>query len=172
MHMLVYVKPTPAEGGEAMKKAAAGEDALAVPSENRCNVTALRKATRCVSQLYDAMLAPTGLRSTQRALIFTVARLGSPTMSELAAALVLDPTALNHNLKPLQRDGLLRVVVDRDDRRSRRIQLSKQGEAKLKQSAQAWERAQQHFEAALGANESAALRATLQLIASMDFSEV
>jgi DNA-binding MarR family transcriptional regulator len=155
-----------------MKKGAAGEDTAALPSENRCNVTALRKATRCVSQLYDAMLAPTGLRSTQRAVLVNIARLGSPTMSELAAALVLDRSALNHNLKPLERDGLLRVVVDRNDRRSRRIQLSKQGEAKLKQSAQAWKRAQQHFEAAFGAKESASLRATLQLIASMDFAEV
>jgi DNA-binding MarR family transcriptional regulator len=154
-----------------MKKGSSGEDAVALPSENRCNVTALRKAARCVSQLYDAMLAPTGLRSTQRAVLVNVAKLGSPTMSELAAALVLDRSALNHNLKPLERDGLLRVVVDRNDRRSRRIQLSKQGEAKLKQSAQAWERAQQHFETAFGAKESASLRATLQLIASMDFAE-
>jgi DNA-binding MarR family transcriptional regulator len=154
-----------------MKKGAVGEDAEALPSENRCNVTALRKATRCVSQLYDAILAPTGLRSTQRALLVNVARLGSPTMSELAAALVLDRSALNHNLKPLERDGLLRVVVDRDDRRSRRIQLSKQGEAKLKESAQAWERAQQCFEAAFGARESASLRATLQLIASLEFAD-
>src|SRR5882757_6735888 len=154
-----------------MKKGAVGEDVEALPSENRCNVTALRKATRRISQLYDAMLAPTGLRSTQRALLVNVARLGSPTMSELAAALVLDRSALNHNLKPLERDGLLRVVVDRDDRRSRRIQLSKQGEAKLKESAQAWQRAQQRFETSFGARQSAALRASLQLVASLDFHE-
>lgn len=146
-------------------------DTAALPPENRCNVTALRKAARCVSQLYDAMLAPTGLRSTQRAILANVARLGSPTMSELAAVLVLDRSALNHNLKPLERDGLLRVVVDRDDRRSRRIQLSKRGDAKLRESREAWKRAQERFEAAFGARESASLRATLQLIASLDFAD-
>src|SRR5271169_439339 len=125
-------------GRKVMPKGAKRAGAAAsLPAENLCNVTALRKATRHVSQLYDAMLAPTGLRSTQRAILVYVARYGSPTMGELATALVLDRSALNHNLKPLERDGLLQIVVDRDDRRSRRILLSKQGEAKLKESAQA-----------------------------------
>ena len=35
----------------------------------RCNVTALRKATRHVSQLYDEMLASSGLRGTQRSIL-------------------------------------------------------------------------------------------------------
>jgi DNA-binding MarR family transcriptional regulator len=145
--------------------------AASLPAENLCNVTALRKATRHVSQLYDAMLAPTGLRSTQRAILVHVARSGSPTMSELATALVLDRSALNHNLKPLERDGLLRIVADQDDRRSRRILLSKRGEAKLKESAQAWQRAQQRFETAYGVRPSASLRASLQQVASLVFTE-
>ena len=44
---------------------------------------------------------------TQRAILVYIERGGSPSMGELAAALVLDRTALNHNLKPLQRDGLV-----------------------------------------------------------------
>jgi DNA-binding MarR family transcriptional regulator len=148
-----------------------GSPAASLPVENLCNVTALRRATRHVSQLYDAMLAPTGLRSTQRAILVYVARYGSPTMSELASALVLDRSALNHNLKPLERDGLLRIVVDEDDRRSRRILLSKQGEAKLRESAPAWRRAQACFETAFGAGSSASLRGSLQRVAALDFTE-
>jgi DNA-binding MarR family transcriptional regulator len=171
MHMLVLVKRKPKEEDE-VKRARPGKiAAAAVPLENRCNVTALRKAARRVSQLYDSLLAPTGLRSTQRAILVHVARQGSPTMSELAAALVLDRSALNHNLKPLQRDGLLRVTVDPDDRRSRRIELSKRGEAKLRESVGAWEQAQQRFEATFGAKESEALRAALRLIASLEFAD-
>jgi len=170
--MLVSVKPIGPTEEDAMRKGRESEDvAASLPAENLCNVTALRKATRRISQLYDAMLAPTGLRSTQRAILVYVARYGSPTMSELAAALVLDRSALNHNLKPLERDGLLRVVVDQDDRRSRRILLSKLGEVKLRESTQAWQRAQQRFETSFGARQSAALRASLQLVASLDFHE-
>jgi DNA-binding MarR family transcriptional regulator len=137
----------------------------------RCNVTALRKATRHVSQLYDATLAATGLRATQRAILARVAHQGSPTMNELAAALVLDRTGLTHNLKPLQRDGLLQVAVDPDDRRSRRIRLTKRGEAKLEESEAAWQRAQDDFEAAFGAKQAAVLRKVLAVVASLDFSE-
>ena len=97
----------------------------------RCNVTALRKATRHVSQLYDEMLASSGLRGTQRSILVNIDKYGSPSMGELAAALVLDRTALNHNLKPLQRDGLVTITVDRNDRRTKLVQLTKRGEARL-----------------------------------------
>ena len=139
--------------------------------ENLCNVTALRKATRHVSQLYDAMLAPLGLRATQRAILIYVARRGTPTIGELAETLVLDRTALNHNLKPLQRDGLVTVVPDREDRRSKRVQLTKRGETKLAQSRLAWKQAQDRFESAFGASQAADLRKTLDLIAVLEFPE-
>ena len=92
-------------------------------------------------------------------------------MGELADALVLDRTALNHNLKPLQRDGLVTIEPDRNDRRSKLVQLTKRGEAKLAESQLAWKQAQERFEAAFGAKQAADLRRTLDLIASLEFSE-
>lgn len=139
---------------------------------SRCNLTAFRKATRRVSQLYDAILAPSGLRGTQRAILVRIARSDSLTMGELAAAMVLDRTALTHNLKPLQRDGLVSVVPDKDDGRARRVRLTKRGEAALADSHDAWRRAQEHFEAAFGAKQAADLRQTLEMVASLDFGEV
>ncbi|WP_166302926.1 MarR family winged helix-turn-helix transcriptional regulator [Bradyrhizobium sp. 2S1] len=138
---------------------------------SRCNLTALRKATRRVSQLYDSILATSGLRGTQRAILVYVRRSGSPTMGELAAALVLDRTALNHNLKPLERDGLLTITVDKNDRRSRLVRLTKRGEARLDESQAAWREAQDRFEAAFGAKQAADLRQTLELVAALEFGE-
>jgi DNA-binding MarR family transcriptional regulator len=136
-----------------------------------CNVTSLRKATRHVSQFYDEMLAASGLRATQRAILVYVRQAGSPTIGKLADELVLDRTALNHNLKPLQRDGLVTIHVDRDDRRSKRVQLTRRGEARLDESRSAWKRAQDRFEAVVGAKEAAELRKTLEWVASLDFPE-
>src|SRR5215204_3474262 len=113
-----------------------------LPEAGICNATALRKATRRVSQLYDMVLAPTGLRSTQRSILMHIARGGTPTMGDLAAALVLDRSALAHNLKPLERDGLVTVMVDETDRRSRRVALTAVGEEKLKASLELWKDAQ------------------------------
>src|ERR1700722_9546579 len=86
-----------------------------LPEAGICNGTALRKATRRVSQLYDAILAPCGLRSTQRSILIHIARAGTPTMGDLAASLVLDRSALAHNLKPLERDGFVGITADPRD---------------------------------------------------------
>lgn len=137
----------------------------------RCNGTALRKAMRRVSQLYDEVLAPCGLRSTQRSLLMHIARAGNPTMGELAEALVLDRSALAHNLKPLERDGFIEIVVDDKDRRSRRIALTTLGNAKLAESMKLWAQAQRRFEHVFGEEEARALRATLHRIASSQFEE-
>jgi DNA-binding MarR family transcriptional regulator len=45
-------------------------------------------------------------------------------MGDLAAALVLDRSALAHNLKPLERDGFVAVVVDPADKRNRLVTLN------------------------------------------------
>ncbi len=135
-----------------------------------CNGTALRKATRRVSQLYDTVLAPSGLRGTQRSIMMHIARADRPTMGELAAALVLDRSALAHNLKPLERDGLVAVVPDPDDRRSRRVELTALGWAKLEQSQALWAEAQRRFETSFGGAESSALRAALATLASPEFA--
>jgi DNA-binding MarR family transcriptional regulator len=170
VHVPVLVKLR-LEKAEEMRKAPAIQTTAGLSSEGGlCNVTALRKATRRVSQLYDAILAPSGLRSTQRAILLYIARRGSPTMSALAAALVLDRSALNHNLKPLHRDGLLEIAIDESDRRSRLVRLTKRGEAKIQKSQLAWEQAQERFERVFGPKQSAALRVALELIASEKFS--
>ena len=138
-----------------------------VMSKSHCHVTALRKASRRLSQIYDAALAPHGLRSTQRAILAHVARANTPTMGELAAALVLDRTALNHNLKPLERDGYLNVTVDDNDARGRRIELTDRGQQKLAASRDDWQAAQQRFEQMFGETQAAALRSALETIAEM-----
>ncbi|MFG1422745.1 MarR family winged helix-turn-helix transcriptional regulator [Roseixanthobacter liquoris] len=142
----------------------------AYPNAGRCNGTALRKATRRVSQLYDSVLAPCGLKGTQRSVLIHVARAGTPTMGELSAALVLDRSALGHNLKPLERDGLIALVPDEQDKRSRRVALTPLGKAKLDASMALWAQAQARFEAVFGAAEAAALRASLERIASPEFA--
>jgi DNA-binding MarR family transcriptional regulator len=134
-----------------------------------CNCTALRKATRRVSQLYDAALEPCGLRTTQRAILKHIYRAGTPPIGELAEALVMDRGALTHNLKPLERDGLVEVRVDPKHRRNRLVALTRSGRAKLAQSELLWARAQRGFENAFGAAHSASLREALGYIASDDF---
>jgi DNA-binding MarR family transcriptional regulator len=134
-----------------------------------CNCTALRKATRRVSQLYDSALEPCGLRATQRAILNHIARTGTPPIGELADALVMDRGALTHTLKPLERDGFVKISIDPNDRRNRLIALTASGRAKLAESEALWVRAQQGFEAAFGAAKSSSLRKALEYLVSDQF---
>lgn len=145
---------------------------LRIPAQVVCHATHLRKATRRITLLYDAALAPSGLRSTQRSILMQIARSQAPTMSELAAALVIDRSALAQNLKPLEREGLLSVKVDPADKRSRLVTLTQAGMDKLLESQPMWEQAQASFEKGYGVDESQVLREALAAVTAGEYDEV
>jgi DNA-binding MarR family transcriptional regulator len=137
----------------------------------RCNCTALRKATRRVSQLYDEALAPSGLKTTQRAILAEIRRSGPMTVRTLADKLVMDPGGLAHTLKPLIRDKLVANEVDPNDRRNRLISLTAAGKTRVKQSDRLWQEAQRSFEKSFGTEKSKALRDAVDLLISEQFTE-
>ncbi|TKD00552.1 MarR family winged helix-turn-helix transcriptional regulator [Polyangium fumosum] len=130
-------------------------------SETLCNCLAVRQAARQITQLYDEELAGTGLRATQYAVLSRLSRIAPATVQDLAEALVMDRTTLAHNLKPLEREGLVVMGVAAHDRRVRELRLTPAGTAKLQEARVAWARAQARFEHAFGAEDAAELRRQL-----------
>ncbi len=92
-------------------------------------------------------------------------------MSELAYAMVLDRSALAHNLKPLEREGYVVQTRDAKDGRSRRVALTASGRAKLNEANLLWRKAQTRFEKTYGTERSEALRFALADIFSDEFAE-
>jgi DNA-binding MarR family transcriptional regulator len=140
----------------------------------QCNSTSLRKASRKISQLYDQMLAPSGIKGTQYAIFAELNRYPKkpPTMQALARALVLDRSALGHNLRPLERDGFIEIVIDPNDRRSRVVKLTAAGLRLFRKATPHWQKAQSVFENAFTTKTSAELRKLLQMIAGARFQGV
>ncbi|MFT3780346.1 MAG: MarR family winged helix-turn-helix transcriptional regulator [Ottowia sp.] len=136
-----------------------------------CNGAALRKATRRLSALYDDILAPSGLRLSQHSVLVHIKRAGTPTMTDLARDLVLDRSALSHNLKPLERDGFVTLFKDKIDKRSTRVSLTASGQRKLAESKALWAIAQKRFEGAFGAAKASAMRELLFEVCSDEFNE-
>jgi DNA-binding MarR family transcriptional regulator len=136
-------------------------------TQNACNATALRKAARRVTQLYDNALEPCGLRSTQYAILAELERRVKepPTMRELAEALVLDRSSLGHNLRPLERDGLVALQESNADRRRHHVVLTRVGGSKLRVARRLWQKAQDRFDDVFGKAQAALLRETLMSIA-------
>jgi DNA-binding MarR family transcriptional regulator len=142
-------------------------EALAAIEPNSCNCAALRKASRRMSQFYDSALAPTGLKSTQFAMLAEIERRAEapPTIRDLAEKLVMDQSTIGQNLRPLEREGLISLVTDVSDRRSRRVKLTKTGRSKLAAALPLWRVAQSQFESSFGKGAAAELRTVLGTIA-------
>jgi DNA-binding MarR family transcriptional regulator len=114
-----------------------------------CACFNLRKAARAVTQLYEEMLRPSGLRGTQFALLVATKNLEPVTVKRLAKAMVMDRTTLTRDLKPLEKQGLLTVEVG-EDRRERKVTLTLQGQQVLARALPLWEKAQARIEKGLG----------------------
>src|SRR4051812_46769982 len=81
-----------------------------------CACGRLRRAARALTQLYDDVMAPSGLRLTQFSLLRTLARDGALRITNLADHMLLDRTALSRNLDPLIERKLVSVLAGRDAR--------------------------------------------------------
>lgn len=91
-------------------------------------------------------------------------------MCELAAAMVMDRSTLGHNLRPLERDGLVVLRPAEDDRRKRYVELTRGGRDLLVRARPLWRGAEHRFETIFGRGPAAELRAVLLRIAnSADF---
>lgn len=131
-----------------------------------CACGRLRRATRSLTQLYDDLMAPAGLRVTQFSLLRTLERTGPQGMTALAAAALLDRTALTRALNPLAERGLVAVLPGRDAR-TREVALTRAGVAALRAAEPHWKRAQAAVARRLGPAKLDALIATLGEIESL-----
>ncbi|ESY23218.1 MarR family winged helix-turn-helix transcriptional regulator [Mesorhizobium sp. LNJC394B00] len=140
-----------------------------LPGFSLCNNATLRRAARKLGRFYDDVISPSGLKGTQYGLLYQIDVSNEPAMGTIAEAMVMDLSALGHTLKPLIRDGYVDTFADKDDRRVKRVRLTPQGQTKLEETTQLWSTAQQRFEALVGPQRAADLRAMLDEVAALDY---
>ena len=133
-----------------------------------CNCLAVRQAARHITQFYDQLLAPSGLRTTQFSILAKLRRLSPMTINALAAEMVMDRTTLGRNILPLERDGLIAVEQGSRDRRSKELRVTETGEARFRAGVKGWVQAQRQFEKAFGAKRTADMRALLHAVAATE----
>ncbi|MCH7895905.1 MAG: winged helix-turn-helix transcriptional regulator [candidate division NC10 bacterium] len=114
-----------------------------------CACFNVRKAARAITQLYDDVLRPSGLRVTQFSILAVTRRLGPVTVTRLAEETVTDRTTLTRNLKVLSQQKLVRIVPG-DDRREREVSLTDRGRAALAQAYPMWKDVQAQVAQRLG----------------------
>ncbi len=118
--------------------------------EQPCLCFNLRRASRVVTNLYDETFRSLGLRTGQLAIIDIAAKMGPVTIGQLAEATATDRTTLTRNLKPLEREGFVKVINGSADRREKEVVITQKGKAVLEEAFPMWQKVQAKIKHKLG----------------------
>ena len=127
-----------------------------------CLCLAVQQAARTLARVFDEALQPLNLTNGQFSLLMSLNRPSPPPMGPVADLLAMDRTTLTAALKPLERRGLVKIMVDPADRRGRRLTLTAAGRKLLARAFPIWKLHHRKLEKRLKAPD--ALRADLALL--------
>lgn len=117
-----------------------------------CTCFNARKIARVITQVFDEAFKKIRFRSTQfNPLVMIFAR-GPVTVNELSEYLVMDRTTLGRNLKPLEREGLIKITAG-EDRRQKLISITDKGMKILAKAFPVWQETQKKVLKQIGKNK-------------------
>ena len=129
---------------------------LDLSAMENCVCFNLRWVTRAVTQFFDAELRRHGIRPTQTPLLSALAAKSGWGMESLSDWLGMERTTLVRNLRPLERDGLVKLRgAGRGGRVS--VSITAKGRKDLANAMPAWRAAQQAVVKTLGENRWSAI---------------
>ena len=131
---------------------------------DNCLCLHAQRAARALARRFDDALRPHGITSGQFSLLNVLNRREPVAMGPVAKFLAMDRSTLTANLKPLERQGLISIEVDPEDRRSRKLILTAEGRKVLRAAVAVWKSEHAALENEIGGDPDA-LRAGLRAIA-------
>jgi DNA-binding MarR family transcriptional regulator len=129
-----------------------------------CLCLHVQRAARALARRFDEALRPFGLTNGQFSLLMSLNRPEPPPMGPVAALLAMDRTTLTAALKPLERRGLVKILEDPSDRRSRLLQLTAEGEHLMAEAMPVWEKTHGEVERGLPDGDPEGLRKGLRAL--------
>jgi DNA-binding MarR family transcriptional regulator len=124
-----------------------------------CLCLHVQRAARALARRFDEAFRPLDLTNGQFSLLMSLNRPQPPSLGSVASLLAMDRTTLTAALKPLVRRRLVKISVDKNDRRSRLLTIRPAGRALLAEAFPIWR--QTHAELERGISQPEALRAAL-----------
>jgi DNA-binding MarR family transcriptional regulator len=129
-----------------------------------CLCLHVQRAARALARRFDEVLRPLDLTQGQFSLLTSLNRPEPPSIGSIAALLAMDRTTLTANLKPLERRGLVKVAIDKEDKRSRRLIITAAGRALLSKAFPLWKRARAETERLIAGISPDDLRGALRAL--------
>lgn len=117
-----------------------------------CLCLNIRRASRAVTEFYEKILEPSGLKITQYSLLRHLEHVEPVTITELAKVMRIDRTTLSRNMKPLVEAGIIEINAGKDPR-SRQVRLTEAGKFALSTASNLWDEAQGAMQEYLGETE-------------------
>src|ERR1700739_1177954 len=130
-------------------------------SVENCTCFNLRRVTRVITQSFDAELRKYGIRVTQTPILSALNARRGWSMEELSDWLGMERTTLVRNLRPLEREGFIKI--EGGGRGSRvALSLTAKGKKELENVQPAWRSVQRTILKTLGEDRWGSILADLE----------
>ena len=122
-----------------------------------CACASFRRASRAVNHLYDLVLSPTRLKTSQFLVLRAIAEAGKIAHCDLARRFAASEETFSRRLGSARKAGWVQMTID--TRRRRIYCLTAHGQSLLETALPYWERAQERLRRQLGEADWRALTA-------------
>jgi len=138
---------------------------LDLTAVENCTCFNIRRVSRVITQFFDQEVRRHGLRPTQTPILRALQAKNGWSMAEMSEWLGMERTTLLRNLRPLQRDGLVRA---KGAGRGGHVELviTEKGRRALAEMSPAWRSAQDKVVATLGKERWSAIINDLDEVAT------
>jgi DNA-binding MarR family transcriptional regulator len=120
-----------------------------ITPENNCACAALRSASRAITQLYDLVLAPTGLKSTQFLILKKIFEAGEIAQCDFAREHAIAVETLSRRFAGLRAKSLVELRIG-EHHRERMYRLTALGKERFEAAVPYWLLAQCRLRQTLG----------------------
>ena len=121
------------------------------PIATTCACTAVRRANRAVTQLYDLALAPIGMRATQFSMLQVIAEYGEIAQCEFARKYSISVETLSRRFSWLRLRGLVAIRLGKHSERIYRV--TDLGQAAIENARFRWENVGDRLRQELGSDD-------------------
>ena len=132
-----------------------------------CHCTTLRYAAQTLTEVYDRVLAPSGLKVTQYVLLESILQdEAEQSITDLAQRLGSDRSTIGRNVHILARDGLVSMSRG-SDRREHTVHVTQKGREAVSLARPCWQKAQTAVVDSLGQDQLNLLKMLLSQLEEM-----
>ncbi|PID03116.1 MarR family transcriptional regulator [Sporosarcina sp. P2] len=118
-----------------------------------CASANLRTVSGSLTQLYNHLLKPTGLKITQYYMLGNIYTSPDISISKLGEMMLLDQTTVTRNLNILNDSGYVQIKRAKQDSRTKVVTITELGYDKLNEATPIWAQVQEQIEGSIGKAE-------------------